>query len=605
MYFGKVQKGWKELYEEIIQTGKCVYCGACGAFCTNILYDKEKEIPIEDGSCKDMNTCKDGYGLCYNLCPKTETETITLSLLDNWVFGKKHDKILGHYLDIVSVKLTDKARKRIPTNAGPLTGLLWIAMENNLIDSSIITDKDDNFRPFPIIAQNSQDIIKGAGYKPSQGPILSLLGDAINKERTDIAVVGTPCQIQALRKLQNHPAFDYEAYDLVSLAIGTFCFGTYYNQLLEMVFSEFGIKSSEIDKIDIDNDNFNMKIICNSTVKEIPLNNLYEKAIRKACFSCSDYTASFADLSIGKYGSKDGWNTLIVRTERGKQVYELAIEQGFIETVPLEHNMKEIILDLTRNKTDIVKIESITNHSPEIKSFMIRNSRIAGAYKPGMFVILWLPDIDFLPMSISSIDEDLIEITVKKIGEGTSKLFELVEGDSIGIRGPLGNSFNYEDSKNILVVGGGMGIAALTTLIETLKQNKANVQVAIGAKDEDSLIFAERLLGLIPNTMCTTEDGSVGKKCVVTDPVEDLINKENFDLIVTCGPEVMMKKVLELAESKNIEIQASLERKMKCGLGICGSCCIGVNNNITVCKDGPVFNSDQLKSFPKFGTYTK
>lgn len=605
MYFRKVKKGWKELSEEIIQTGKCVYCGACGAFCANIQFDKEKEIPIEDGSCKEINTCKDGYGLCYNLCPKTEIEMIPLSLLDKWVFGKKHDKILGHYLEIVSVKLTDKAREIIPAKAGPLTGLLWFAMENGLVDSSIITDKDDNFRPFPMIAQNSQDIIKGAGYKPSQGPLLSLLGDAINKESVDIAVVGTPCQIQALRKLQNHPAFDYEAYDLVSLTIGTFCFGTYYNQLLEMVFEEFGVKSSEIDKIDTDKDNFKMKIISDSTVKEIPLNYLYEKAIRKACFSCSDYTASFADLSIGKYGSKDGRNTLIVRTERGKQVYDLAIEQGFIEIVPLEHNMKEIILDLTRNKTDIVKIESITKHSPEIKSFTIRNSRIADSYKPGMFVILWLPDIDFLPMSISNIHEDLIEITVKKIGEGTSKLFELVKGNSIGIRGPFGNSFNYEDSKNILVVGGGMGIAALITLIETLKQNKANVQVAIGAKDEDSLIFAERLLGLIPNTMCTTEDGSIGKKCVVTDPVEDLINKENFDLIVTCGPEVMMKKVLELAESKNIEIQASLERKMKCGLGICGSCCIGVNNNITVCKDGPVFNSDQLKSFPKFGTYNK
>jgi dihydroorotate dehydrogenase electron transfer subunit len=230
---------------------------------------------------------------------------------------------------------------------------------------------------------------------------------------------------------------------------------------------------------------------------------------------------------------------------------------------------------------------------------------IAGAYKPGMFVILWLPDIDFLPMSISSINEDLIEITVKKIGEGTSKLFELVEGDSIGIRGPFGNSFNYEDSKNILVVGGGMGIAALTTLIEALKQNEANVQVTIGAKDEDSLIFAERLLGLIPNTMCTTDDGSVGKKCVVTDTVEELINKENFDLIVTCGPEIMMKKVLELAESKNIAIQASLERKMKCGVGLCGSCCIGEENNTTICKDGPVFNSYQLKKFPKFGLYSK
>jgi len=605
MYIGKVQKGWKELSEEIIQTGKCVYCGACGAFCANIQFDKEKEIPIEDGSCKDMNTCKDGYGLCYNLCPKTETGAITLSLLDKWVFGKKHDKILGHYLEIASIKLTDKARENIPDEAGPLSGLLWLAMEKGLIDCSIITDKDDNFRPFPMIAQNSQDIFKGAGYKPCQGPILSLLGAAINKEKTDIAVVGTPCQIQALRKLQNHPAFDYEAYDLVSLAIGTFCFGTYYNQLLEMVFKEFGINSKEINKIDIDKDNFNLNVLSNSIVKEIPLNYLYEKAIRKACFSCSDYTSSFADLSIGMFGSKNGWNTIIVRTERGKMVFDLAIEQGFVEVKPLEHTMKELILDLTRNKTEIVKIETIIEHSSEIKSFVIRNKRIVDAYKPGMYVILWLPDIDFLPMSISRIQDDLIEVTVQEIGEGTSKLFELIEGDSIGIRGPFGNSFDYEDLKNILIVGGGMGIAALTTLIEVLKRNKANVQVAIGAKDEASLIFAERLLGLIPNTMCTTEDGSIGKKCVVTDPVEELIKKENFDMIFTCGPEVMMKKVLELADTKNIEIQASLERKMKCGLGLCGSCCVGENNNITVCKDGPIFNSNQLKTFPKFGTYSK
>jgi len=67
----------------------------------------------------------------------------------------------------------------------------------------------------------------------------------------------------------------------------------------------------------------------------------------------------------------------------------------------------------------------------------------------------------------------------------------------------------------------------------------------------------------------------------------------------------MMKKILDLAESKNIKIQASLERKMKCGVGLCGSCCIGVDNDISVCKDGPIFNSEQLKTFPQFGSYAK
>ncbi|MHA2431112.1 MAG: dihydroorotate dehydrogenase electron transfer subunit [Promethearchaeota archaeon] len=605
MYVEKVKKGWTELENEIIKTNNCVYCGACAAFCANIKFNREKEIPIEDGSCKDVNTCRDGYGLCYNLCPKTEIDRISLSLLDKWVFGKKHDTILGHYIGIYSVKLTDKAREVIPGRAGPLTGLLWVAMKNGLIDASIITDKDENFSPFPVIAKNERDLFRCAGYKPSQSPTISLVGEAINKEFNDIAVVGTPCQIQALRKLQNHPIFDYEAYDLVSLAVGTFCFGTFHNQQLSELFRELDIRPNQIETIDSHQHNFKMQVKTNSTTKEIAFNYLYEKAIRNACFTCSDYTASFADISVGRVGSEQGWDTLIIRTKRGKQVFDLALDQGFIEIKALLKDDKEIVLDITRNKVEIVEIDSNVEHSPDIKSFIIRNQRITKAYRPGMFVMLWIPNVDFFPMSISNVEENMLEITVQKIGEGTTKLFELQKGDLIGIRGPYGNTFNYEDANNILVVGGGMGIAALTSLIEPLKKNKKNIFVSIGAKDEASLIFSERLIDLIPNTMCATEDGSVGKKCLVTDTIEDIIKKEKIDLIITCGPEVMMKRVLEIADTHKIEIQASLERKMKCGVGLCGSCCIGENNDVTVCKEGPVFNSPQLREFPQFGNYVK
>jgi len=594
MYIEKIKKGWQELESEIIKTGKCVYCGACGAFCADIKFDTSKEIPIEDGSCKDANTCRDGFGLCYNLCPKTGNDQISLSLLDKWVFGKEQDKILGHYLKIVSGRLTNIAKENLSIEAGPITALLFTAMEAELIDCAIITDKDENFVPFPIMVKNQKETFNGVGYKPSQSPTLALVGEAINKEYTNTAVVGTPCQIQALRKLQNHPIFDYEAYDLISLAIGTFCFGTYYNQLLTQCFKEHDINVNEIIKIDSDKSKFKMKIYTNSGSKEIPLNYIYEKSIRNACFSCSDYTSAFADISVGNIGSENGWKTLIVRTERGKEIIDLCCEKGFLETKNLPRDNEDLVLDITRNKTDLVKIESIIEHSPEIKSFKIRSERISQAYRPGMFVILWLPDIDFLPMSISNIQGNLIEITVQKIGEGTTKLFDLKVGDSIGIRGPFGNSWNYEDASNILIVGGGMGIAAITSLVEPLKLNRKNVFVTIGAQDKISLIFADRLIELIPNTTCSTDDGSFGRKCYVTDTIEDILTSNNIDLIITCGPEVMMKKVLDLAESKNIEIQASLERKMKCGVGLCGSCCIGADNDISVCKDGPIFNREQL-----------
>jgi len=605
MKIKKIQKGWKELDLEIIKAGKCVYCGACGAFCLNIKYDKQKEIPIEDGSCEDVNTCRDGFGVCYNLCPETGIEQIPLSLLDKWTFGKDQDKILGHYIKIVSVKLTDSAKENLPIEAGPLTGVLQTAMKEGLIDCSIVTDKDEDFVPYPILATNEEELFKGIGYKPSQSPTLSLIGEAINKENVDIAVVGTPCQIQALRKLQNHPLFDFEAYDLVTLAIGTFCFGTFYNQRLRECFKELDLDMNQIQKISTDKNNFKMKVTTNAGTKEIPMNYLYDNAIRQACFACSDYTAAFADISVGNIGSEQEWRTFIIRTPRGKEIYDLAVQKGILEEKTLLKDDEELVLDITRNKTDIATIESITTHSPEIKSFILRNERIAKAYRPGMFVILWLPDIDFLPMSISNVRGNLLEITVQKIGEGTTKLFDLKEGAKIGIRGPFGNSWNYEDANNILIVGGGMGIAALTTLIEPLKQNKKNVTVTIGAKDEASLIFAERLMDLIPSTLCSTDDGSFGKKCFVTDTIKDILAENDIDLIITCGPEIMMKKVLDIAEAKNIPLQASLERKMKCGIGLCGSCCVGDDNNITVCKDGPIFQSEQLKIIKQFGKYSK
>src|SRR5271157_2789232 len=105
MVIPKIHKGWKELNEEIIQTGICVYCGACGAFCGNISFDLTLEIPIEDGSCTEQSTCRDGFGTCYNLCPKTGLEYISTKLLNQWTFGAEAPKEnFGHILEVCSAR---------------------------------------------------------------------------------------------------------------------------------------------------------------------------------------------------------------------------------------------------------------------------------------------------------------------------------------------------------------------------------------------------------------------------------------------------------------------------------------------------------------------
>ena len=94
------------------------------------------------------------------------------------------------------------------------------------------------------------------------------------------------------------------------------------------------------------------------------------------------------------------------------------------------------------------------------------------------------------------------------------------------------------------------------------------------------------------NLITTTEDGTAGLQCLVTQPLADLLAKEKFDMIYTCGPEIMVKKIFELTEKNKLPLEASLERLMRCGIGLCGSCMIG---KYRVCRDGPVFNAAQLR----------
>lgn len=219
---------------------------------------------------------------------------------------------------------------------------------------------------------------------------------------------------------------------------------------------------------------------------------------------------------------------------------------------------------------------------------------------PGQFYMLWIPGTDEIPMSVSYIDKQEKGITFRKVGEATNKLFNLKTGQKIGIKGPYGNGFNIT-GRNILFVGGGTGIAMLAPAIEMSVIKKIKASVVIGAKTKDELFFENRIKNTKVKLYITTDDGSKGYKGFTTDITMDLIQEKNFDQILTCGPEKMMKKLMD--ESKNIPFQASLERYMKCGFGLCGQCCIG--EGLRVCQEGPIFDKKILKNINDFGKYKK
>ena len=243
----------------------------------------------------------------------------------------------------------------------------------------------------------------------------------------------------------------------------------------------------------------------------------------------------------------------------------------------------------TLRTTQIVRIQT---ESPSVKTFMFTD-RLCSKAKPGQFLMFWIPGIDEIPLSIMDANNDLVSVSVKSVGDATRHMHSLEVGATVGIRGPFGNSFT-ESRGRVLLIGGGTGTAPLLFLAKQLASKTQRLSFVEGAKTKSELLFVSELGGICQerNIITTTEDGTAGLQCLVTVPLVQLFDKEHFDMIYTCGPEVMVKKIFEMTEQHKLPLEASLERLMRCGIGLCGSCVIG---KYRVCRDGPVFTAAQLR----------
>jgi dihydroorotate dehydrogenase electron transfer subunit len=213
-------------------------------------------------------------------------------------------------------------------------------------------------------------------------------------------------------------------------------------------------------------------------------------------------------------------------------------------------------------------------------------------FKPGQFIMLWIPGIDEKPYTVSLHSKTQFAVTIEAKGIFSQKAINLDRGDLIGIRGPFGNGFDIKPCKNIAVIAGGCGMAPLATLVEKLDQNITFIH---GARSREYVLYPERFD--IERIFCT-DDGSLGHKGLVTDILEKKITSgDHFDMVYACGPEIMMYTVFKMCEQQNISCQVSLERYMRCGFGVCGACICGRE---VVCMDGPVFGSKILRNMPDF-----
>lgn len=233
----------------------------------------------------------------------------------------------------------------------------------------------------------------------------------------------------------------------------------------------------------------------------------------------------------------------------------------------------------------------------DIYEMLIHCPGIAREAKPGQFLHVRVSDsMDPLlrrPISISRIDENAgtVSIVYQVIGSGTTKMSELPEGSRIDAIGPMGNGFELFPGKKCAVIGGGMGVAPLLELAARIPGCDAYLGFRC------STFKTEEYRRLCSGVFVATEDGSCGSKGYVTDLVKDI---NRYDIVYTCGPRAMLKKVKELCEGNSVKCYVSIEERMGCGIGACLVCACKVKEGDNwhykkACTDGPVFEAGEVE----------
>lgn len=223
--------------------------------------------------------------------------------------------------------------------------------------------------------------------------------------------------------------------------------------------------------------------------------------------------------------------------------------------------------------------------------------------RPGQFFNLSVTENGFpllkRPISVSFVEQDRIELTIKKVGQGTQLLFDKKVGDTIEVLGPLGNGFFLDDiTKNSLIVGGGIGVSPVKELARYMVDVK-NIKLPILLGFRDEPFDMEDFNNLSDDIAVSTESGIAGYQGYVTSLLEERLKKQDIDQVLVCGPSHMLRAVQSLCDTYHVTTQLLMEERMACGIGACLVCICAINDengmsNKRVCKDGPVFYGSEV-----------
>jgi coenzyme F420 hydrogenase subunit beta len=333
-------KTFFNLIQEVQKLGLCHRCGGCVTFCTAVNYGAlaldEDGKPHYD----DIEKCIE-CGLCHAICPEIDELDEETKRLAAW------SEPIGRIMGTNVSRAADETVRSKATDGGVVTALLLRMLERGSIDGAIVAKQIENFQRIPYLATTPEEILAAAGFFFDTSHGLTQFSEAymthasieafdpmVKRGLHRVALVGTPCQITAVRRMQ---ALELVPSDAIKFCIGLFCSGNFV----------FG--TAEQDKLaqlggyswdDVKKVNVKEKFLIHLTsgeMKSIEMEALF--AIRRhACRFCADYSAEYADLSFGGIGAEEGWTTAIVRTPLGRAAWADARDSGHIEEFDVKQN---------------------------------------------------------------------------------------------------------------------------------------------------------------------------------------------------------------------------------------------------------------------------
>jgi coenzyme F420 hydrogenase subunit beta len=311
--------GFAELEHKVINSDVCCRCGTCEAFCPRIEHKENRpELVNYDPLC----------GLCFTYCPRT---FLDMGIMESKLFGRTRnaDEALGIYRKAVSAQAVSREGKA--QDGGVATALLAQALESGMIDCAVVTGRDEEWRAVARVATTADEIRSAAGTKYTINNSVMAVKDALEKGCKRIGFVGTPCQIQGLRKVKLLDEPYQFGQDRIVLLVGLFCMENFdYDALMKgLVKGRFGLEPKDVARFEIKRGMFRV-IDKAGKAHEVKIEETDEFTF-KGCGPCFDFSSELSDISVGSVGSGDGWSTVLTRTDAGERLYAAALASGALQ----------------------------------------------------------------------------------------------------------------------------------------------------------------------------------------------------------------------------------------------------------------------------------